>query len=338
MFRVAMKCASCGRESKYPVCGKCLSARITPVDVPPVVEITRCSRCGEYRLDRWRDTSLEEAVEYHLSRDVSIHEELSVEEFDFKPVGDEIGRYVFRLNGMLRDFPYSYETFFEVRVKKIACERCSRQAGGYYEAIIQIRASNRSLNDEELVAISEMIASGVEREHSNPRAFVSKIEERKEGVDVYLGDKRLAQKIARNIARTFGAEIKESSKIAGREDGRDFYRFTYLVRLPEYFVGDIVEEGGVNVIVTSVEKRKGYDLMTGKPVNFKNPKVVVRSGELVESYVLNMDDSALEILDPYSYEPVTVAKPELEFRTGDRVYVAKAGEKYIVVHESLVRR
>ncbi|WP_456477945.1 60S ribosomal export protein NMD3 [Geoglobus ahangari] len=333
-----MKCASCGRESEYPVCGRCLSARIIPVDVPPVVEVTRCSRCGEYRLDRWRATSLEEAVEYHLSKGVRVHEELHVDEIDFEPVGEEVGRYVFRLSGMLRDYPYSYETFFEVRVRKIACERCSRQAGGYYEAIIQIRASNRSLKDEELETISEMIAGSVEREHSNPRAFISKIEERREGVDVYIGDKRLAQKIARNIARAFGAEMKESSKIAGREDGRDFYRFTYLVRLPEYFVGDIVEEGGADVIVTSVEKRKGYDVMTGKPVNLRNPRVVARGSELLESYVLSMDESTVEILDPYSYEPVTVAKPDFRFRAGDRVFVAKAGERYIVVHESLVRR
>ncbi|WP_457590658.1 60S ribosomal export protein NMD3 [Geoglobus sp.] len=333
-----MRCASCGRESEYPVCGKCLSTRISPVEVPPVVEITMCSRCGEYRLDRWRAVSLEDAVEFHLSRGVHVHSELSVETLEFEPVGDVVGRYVFRLSGMLRDYPYSYETFFEVRVRKIACERCSRQAGGYYEAIIQIRADNRSLRNEELDRISEIIAHSVEREHTNPRAFISKIEERKEGIDVYFGDKRLAQKIARNIAKTFGAEIKESSKIAGRDDGRDFYRFTYLVRLPEYFAGDVVEDDGTEVIVTSVERRKGYDIRTGKAVNLKNPKVIARSEELMESYVVNMDEFTLDILDPYSYEPVTVARPDFEFRAGERVFVVKIGERYVVIHESLVRK
>lgn len=333
-----MRCASCGRESEYPVCGECLSTRITPVEVPPVVEVTRCSRCGEYRLDRWRAVSLGEAVEFHLSREVRVHEELSVESLEFEPVGDEVGRYVFRLSGMLRDYSYSYETFFEVRVRKVACERCSRQAGGYYEAIIQIRADNRNLKEEELDVISEIIASGVEKEHSNPRAFISKIEERKEGIDVYFGDKRLAQKIARNLARTFGAEIKESSKIAGREDGRDFYRFTYLVRLPEYFVGDIVEDNGAEIIVTSVEKRKGYDIRTGRSVNLKNPKVIARSEDLMESYVLSMDESTLDILDPYSYEPVTVTRPDFKFKAGERVFVARYGERYVVIHESLVKK
>ena len=338
IFRVAMRCASCGGESEYPVCGKCLAMKVTPVEVPPVVELVKCSRCGEFRLDRWRRASLEDAVDYFISGNVRLHDEFSVEGYSFEPIGDDVGKYVFRIEGMLRDYPYRYETFFEVRVKKIACERCSRQAGGYYEAIIQIRADNRNLKDDELETISEIIAESVEKEHSNPRAFISRIEEKREGVDVYFGDKRLAQKIARNLARSFGAEIKESSKIAGREDGRDFYRFTYLVRLPGYFAGDLVEDSGVKAIVASVKKKKGYDVMSGKTINLRNPKVIARREELMESYVVNIDESTIDILDPYSYEQVTILKPELRFEVGDRVFVAKSGDEYVVIHESLVRK
>ncbi len=331
-----MKCASCGRESDYSVCGECLSKSAELISIPPVVEIIQCPKCGDFRTDRWRQVTLEEAVGFNLLKEISIHDEFEIRDFHFYPVGDVIGRYRFYVDGTVRDHFHHFETFFEVRLRKIACEKCSRQAGGYYEAILQIRADRRKLRDEEVKRIYDLVESSLLREKGNPKAFVTKIEERKEGIDIFIGDRNLGLKLSRIISKEMGAETKESSKIAGREDGRDFFRFTYLVRLPGFFRGDIVEDEGVVAVVRDVSRRKGYDIRTGKAVRLRDPAVIARKYELKESSVLNVDESTVEILDPFTYQTAIAEKPELTLKIGDRIYVARHGERLIAIHPDLV--
>ena len=331
-----MKCASCGKESNYAVCGRCLAEKYEIVSVPPVVEIAHCSRCGDFRLERWRAVSLEDAVRYHLFRELRLHDELQVDDVQFEPVGDEIGRYRLLVEGMLRDFPYACKGSFEVRLKKIACEKCSRQAGGYYESILQIRADRRDLRDDEIRKIFEIVENALLKERSNPKAFISKIETRKEGIDIYLGDKNLGQKLSRIISRETGAEIRESNKIAGRADGRDFYRFTYLIRLPGFFRGDVVLEGDVVAVVRDVPRKKGYDVRTGRPVRLRNPSVIARRDELKESSVLNVDEATIEILDPFTFETAVVERPEMKVEVGDTVYVLRHNDRLIAIHPMLI--
>ncbi len=331
-----MKCASCGRESEYSICGSCLAERVDVIFSPPVIEVIRCSRCGDFKLDRWVHTTLEEALEHHLFRSLSVHEEFQVDDIHFEPVGDEIGRYRLYISGMLRDHHLTHESTFEVRLRRIACEKCSRQAGGYYEAILQIRADRRKLKDEEIERITEIVENAVLRERNNPKAFISKIDVKKEGIDIYLGDRNLGQKLSRIISREMGAETKESSKIAGREDGRDFYRFTYLVRLPRFFKGDLVEDGGVIAVVKDNVRKTGYNVMTGKQIRLKNPTLIARREELKESSILNVDATTVEILDPITFETVIAEKPELRIEVGDTVYVARHNDKVIAIHPALL--
>ncbi len=331
-----MKCASCGRESEYSVCGRCLAEKVKVVEIPSVIEILACSRCGRYKLDKWRRVGLSDAVSHNLSKTVSFHEDFWIESVEFHPVGDEIGRYRIEVSGKLRDYAYSHSDSFEVRVKKIACKKCSMQAGGYYEAVIQIRADKREISDNELESILGLIYRETEREDTNPKAFISKLVEKKEGVDVYIGDKKLAQKITRQLTKIFGAELKESISIAGREDGRDLYRFTYLVRLPHYQKGDVVKDGEAIALVLNAEKKKAVDVYSGKGINLKSPSVIAKRDRLKTTYVLNVDRDVMEILDPESYESISVKKPDFDFQPGDAVYVAKGGDDVVVIHRSLV--
>ncbi len=307
------------------------------VSFPSVVELTQCSRCGNFRLEKWREVSLFDAIEFHLYRALRIHPEFSVEAIDFVPVGDEIGRYRLTIEGYVRDYFYVFESEFEVRLKKIACEKCSRQAGGYYEAILQIRADKRKLMQEEIDRIMDIVENAIDREKDNPKAFVSKIETRKEGIDIFLGDKSLGQKLSRIISRETGAETKESSKIAGRDDGRDFYRFTYLLRLPEFFEGDIVKDGDMIAVVRDVSKRKGYNIKTGRSIKLKKPILIARKNDLRESSVLNVDETTIEVLDPFTFKTELAEKPEMGLSVGDTVYVVKHGEKLIAIHPDLVK-
>ncbi len=329
-----MRCALCGEKSEYNICGKCLAKKIDLVILPNIIEITQCPSCGNYRLDKWRNVNFYEALSYHFFKKTQFYDEFEVKDVEFSGRRDLC--FVL-ITGKLRGKNVEYRGDFKIRIKKISCQRCSRQSGGYYESIIQIRAKNRKLEDEEIEIVTKLIEKIIEREADNPKAFVTKIEEKKEGIAIYVGDKKIGEKISKSIARNLGAEIKESKKIAGREDGRDFYRFTYLIKFPEFFKGDIVEENGIIAVVSNVERKKALSIRDGKTINLRNPRLIARKSEIFESYIVNLDESTIEVIEPESYKTVTIEKPEMSFSIGEKVYLFKHGEKIFAVHSSLIQ-
>ena len=117
--------------------------------------------------------------------------------------------------GKFRGETISYELPFELRRKFETCERCSRIAGGYFESIIQLRAENRDIEKEEIDRAKELIDEAIEKSNHS-FAFISKVVERKEGVDYYIGDRNLAKKVARRIEEELGGKLTESKKLSGR--------------------------------------------------------------------------------------------------------------------------
>ena len=327
-----MKCAVCGKETEYGVCGECLAKREEIVRIPDIIELTECSVCGSFRLDRWRRVDFYEALSHQLFKKALFHEEFELRDVEFDVRED---RCVVKMRGNLRGDFLELERETRIRVRRIACEKCSRQSGGYYEAIIQIRAGNRAIREEEIENVVKSLESLLEKEADNPKAFVTKIETKREGLDIYLGDKKIGEKISRSFAKS-GAEVKVSRKIAGRRDGRDVYRFTYLIKFPEYLKGDVVEDNGVIAVVSNVEKKKALSIKNGRTINLRNPKLIARRGEIQKSYVVNLDENALEVIDPESYGVITIEKPEMEFSIGGEIYLVKCGDKVFGIHPSLM--
>lgn len=105
----------------------------------------------------------------------------------------------------------------QVRFVPQLCVDCSRRSGGYFEAIIQLRGSaeNTAKARDELV------------ERMERGSFVSKVEQLREGVDIYAGSRKEALAALREM------RLKHTSaaKLFGVKDGRRVYRFTYCVRL-----------------------------------------------------------------------------------------------------------
>lgn len=159
-------------------------------------------------------------------------------------------------------------------LKRAICERCSRIAGGYYAAIVQVRADWRVPTDEEL-SIAENIAyaSLVEAD------FVSREQLLKEGLDIYVSSAEYGQRISRAIVKSLGGSFSESKKLYGRKDGREIYRVTFLVRLPGFQQGDVVAIGDKRLTVENVVEGagiEGTDMKTGDMV-FVNKKELLKA-------------------------------------------------------------
>jgi nonsense-mediated mRNA decay protein 3 len=151
-----------------------------------------------------------------------------------------------------------------ISVKRAICERCSRIAGGYYAAIVQIRADWRIPTDDELAAAETIADSSLDESD-----FVSKEQLLKEGLDIYVSSADYGRRISRAVVKQFGGNLFESKKLYGRKDGRDIYRVTFLVRLPGFQQGDVVAIGDTRITVENDVTGKGVegiDMKTGEPV------------------------------------------------------------------------
>ena len=320
-----MKCVICGKESETSVCARCYMMRNKIVEVDRV-EVETCPRCGFYRVGgRWRNVDIYSAVEAALEKALAVHTDFEVEEAELSIEGE---KGFVRLKGSFRGEEVEQTHEFRINVKKTLCERCSREAGGYYESIVQLRAENRKLSEEEVNEASRIVSEVLEKEKENLKAFLTKVVERKEGIDYYIGGRDIGRKISRKIAGRFGGSIVESRKIAGRKDGRDLFRFTYSVRLPEYRKGDVVKSENGLVYVTNPRLGKGISLPDLSSANAEG-RVFVRREEIEEGVVVNADRYAVEVLK--SSGEVVLAEKAGNVKIGDSVYVFEYKGKHYVI-------
>src|SRR3989338_5192070 len=96
----------------------------------------------------------------------------------------------------------------------------------YFEAIIQLRPDTEE--------IFNFIQSQIKK---RPDVFISKIEEHKYGIDIYISSQRFARALGKKIKDNFKGEMKMTASIHSRDrqSSKERYRVTILFRpeLPE---------------------------------------------------------------------------------------------------------
>ncbi len=310
-----MRCVVCGKEiNNGYICGKCAVEKFEVVDIKPF-EILQCSRCGAVKIGRkWLHVGIEKVIEDNVFKNSRI-----IEDFDVKNVILDLSSDTVVFEGNLYGDEINVLARLRYKIKKISCPKCSRECGGYYESIVQLRADNRELRDYEIEVTKRIIEEVLTVEMDNEMAFLSKVEERKEGVDFYFGSRDIGRKISRKIARELGGKISESKKLHTRVDGRDVYRFTYLVRLPSYEEGDIVEKDGGLFVVKNRVASKGVNIIDGRTKNIEDGRVVARKKDFLSGVVVNVDESVAEIVCEDGN--VVVTEKPFGCEIGSEVYV-----------------
>lgn len=174
-----MICPKCGEEFE----GVCLNC--TNLDeliwLDNFIVIT-CPKCGSFKLEgKWRTLDFEDVVDYLISKNVRIHPELEIKEIliSYNP-------FTITFKGEISKVDVEIVKQPKLKILKETCTRCSRESGGYYESILQLRADKRKLEKEEIEKVNEIINEILRAEKDNQKAFITKIVERKEGIDYYL--------------------------------------------------------------------------------------------------------------------------------------------------------
>ncbi len=333
-------CVKCGRDCEESLDGLCIDCwldgrRLT--SLPHHVDLHVCTNCGEFEFgDRWLKRDRLVAVQDAAADALAVVRDAQPVSLSTEAVEQDPYVYGVTVRTVCDVMGYEAEdeTSTIVRIKNTVCRRCSRQLGSYYEAILQIRTGSGKLSPEMREETLAMVENSVARQAATNRSlFITKMEIVTGGVDVYLSSMSLAKSLTRELADHYCAETKESPKLVGQTtDGQDMYRITYLVRLPEYHVGDVVQFQGRWCKLTRVSSGGGrvLDLMDFREravrrADMSGIKVHEAGGNLKEATVVSRAGSEIQVLDPDNYSTVDLKIPA-DAEVGDSVKVVTIDE------------
>jgi nonsense-mediated mRNA decay protein 3 len=212
-------CHRCGAQAYADgLCREHFAEKHNLIELKPRYEVTVCSRCGMVKLsNRWVAWIPENFIKDKMKVDGKLNE--------FNVFKEGKTAYRLEADGLLSiGVPKHEEKKLIIHENRLLCPMCTRVSGGYYEAIVQLRGENIG---EVMEAIDGLITKFDDR-----KAFY-RSKERREGLDLYMGSKNVAKKVANMLRGRYNAELKTSFKIAGFKEGRELRRTTISVRLPK---------------------------------------------------------------------------------------------------------
>ncbi len=338
-------CVKCGEECEESIDGLCISCWLDGrrlVDLPHHVDLHVCANCGEYDFGgRWVRRDPMVAIQDAAADAVMIVKGADVTSISTSVEEQDPRTFVVTVHAGcdVMGYPADGEASTIVRVKNTVCRRCSRQLGSYYEAILQIRSASGKLEDamrEEALAMTEN--SVARQAATNRQLFITKMELVPGGVDVYLSSISLGKAITKELGDAFCAETKESPKLVGQTtDGQDMYRLTYLVRLPDFKVGDVVTFQGGYYLLSRLNGTGGkivnladFRERSVRRSDMTSVKLYERSEDLREATVVSTSGSEIQVLDPSNYSTVDLRVPE-GVEIGDSVRVVSIDDVLYMV-------
>ena len=340
-----MFCVECGKEGETydGLCAECHLKRRRFVSLPEVLDVQVCGECFAVRIGKkWMDAlSIEKAIQMGLEDVLVKGKSVGEARLKVELTERDARNYLAEADVEFEAGNFSASKSFKVnvRLKKDTCQRCGKKSGHYYEAVIQLRGPPEDYGPSRLEAAREIIVSKVEKLGGQSRSiFISKEERTHGGYDFYLSSNTTAKAIARDLTRMFGASSKTSDSLAGRKDGQDLVRMTYLVRIPDYRPGDIFSMGekyyllrsleGGSLSLTDLETWQESSAALGRLPEFE---VLDRKSHVRQADVILDAGGELQVLDPETLNPVDVIKPKKFVSTGQSVSILKTKRGVLLV-------
>ncbi len=319
----SVKCFRCGKRDAVidGLCRECYLETHHLLKVPEYMDMQVCLHCGAVSRDgrKWQDgESTAELIKDLALSGVRSGMVRGARLLDTEATLRERDPYTYELHGTisLAIGPFTAEEEFEstIRLKGATCPACSRLNGNYYEAIIQVRATGRDMSEDEKRRAREFIWRRVgDAAEGNRNIFLAKERDVHGGIDFYISHAGTAKSSARELSTEFDGEMTESRKLSGRRNGEDFYRFTYLVRVPEFGKGDFVRYKGRYFTIAS-SSGKGWKLRSlegGMDVKIrkndsKDLRFAGRKEDAREAIVLSHGEGEVQVMDPFTYRTVSL--------------------------------
>lgn len=208
-------CFICGKKTDKLADGRCEDCMkgCAFVDMPGRIEVIQCNKCKKmFFNNRWTDFNIEKVVESSYKARGKVEKVKA--EMEGRKV---IATFILTPDSTDKEVEETHEADFHIN--KVICPMCSRKHSGYYEAVLQLRGFGE--NDlEKLKGVFDNLE----------RKTFYRIKEVKGGFDVKVGNKLVVNTAAKDIRKKFPSEMKKSSSIVTKIDGRDVHRKFILIR------------------------------------------------------------------------------------------------------------
>ncbi len=345
-----MFCLLCNNEEKLydGLCKSCYLKEFELVNVPEYATFTVCSHCGAtLKHDKWIESAYydDEIINDAIQKDITINEKLENVEITTEILTNRGTMYdcIIHAYGQVLEESIEKDYPIEVKVVKGVCPDCSKFHSGYYEAVIQLRADDRKLEDKEIQEADEFISSEIQRLcKTNKLAYVTERIVLKEGIDYQVGSHNAAHKIAENMQKQFGGIITESRKIVGHDKSksRDLYRSWISVRLPSFHKDDFIEYKNNVLRIEKIGSHKFVGLNLEKyeseSISWKEYDKIVKVGntdDVKATTVTNVTPTEIQVLDPDTYMTVDLNKKDTmkNINIGQEINVIKLKNKIYII-------
>ena len=333
------------------LCDACYAEEYDLIDAPDRVEIRVCSQCGAvHRGNRWVDVGAEDYTDVAIeavTEALSVH--VAAESISWQVSPEQVDQTTIRMHcqfsGVLRGTPVTEEVTVPVKIGRETCTRCGRIAGGSYASVVQVRARDREPDTDETDRAREIAHERVAalKAKGDREAFVSEINEVAGGLDLRLSTNRLGEQVARQLVEEFGGEYSDHETLVTEDsDGNEVYRVTYAVYLPPYRPGEVIDpedEEGPVLVESSRGQLRGTRLRSGDTYTAAFEDGDAPDAERLGWYddgeetplVAVVDEHAVQVLDPDTYETETIARPSYLDSDAETVRVLRGNGGLVVL-------
>lgn len=316
-----MICVVCGKDgtSYRGMCSDCAVDSVK-LEFPDKIEYTECSKCGAYRVNKkWVYNNPELSLKKQLLSSVKLPDRsFEITGGELKSMTDQVSEFRVYINS---DDGFAFERSSQVlmRVSHESCPVCDRKTGSYYEAILQIR-----FEDPDNTDFLDILLKGIQNvpDSSDPNQFISKFVQLHEGVDVYLGSRKLAEKMLKFISGSYPGTRQNSKKIAGRKEGKDVYRFTYLYRIFNPKSGSIFNFNNHILCLKKIDRDRLFfsnglaeyeTALSFQDMNRRGYKMLKSTPDILKMMVVSREAGNSTLMDLETFS-TTVVRSELPLR------------------------
>ena len=271
-------CAICGKklEKDPPHIGMCLNCYLEEhslFDLPNKFTIDVCIDCGSYsKKDIWFETSeddifsiLSEAIQKFLLKQLVKKGQIDLS-FSFNENSlvysskDLLKSVEVLISGTLRgNSNVKHQIVVQLILNHSLCRNCTNIRGGtYFISILQLRVKDENQYEiipkilEEIYNFSENLFK------KDQRQYITKIEDQKYGVDLYLSTNEIMNHIIKFLRSHYHFLLKRTKKLVGRDNqrGKNLYRLKASVKFLPVALNDRLLINDEDYFVESITKSK----------------------------------------------------------------------------------
>ncbi len=327
------------------MCEPCFRKRVKLAEVPENVPWVRCARCDIVELQgKWVNITEEEVWDELIQRNLKFHvdaEDIGIA-YETRKVSDRHTLIHLQLEGVIDSLLFQETYTMRARMANGVCLTCTRKAGNYYEATVQLRSSGRKLSENEYENLRATLDTVKESLSDDPMFFITNEGPVTGGYDVVMGSKGLARAWGRHLTKEYGGQVVETNSTVGRKDGIDVTRLTLLYRKPGYELGDVIRwrenlwrpaswtKDGAIVERVDRQERTGASWR-----DLESSQVLARMSEHIVVDLINQDSSVGEFLDPTTW---TMASIKLSWDHAGKINarIARIDGEWIALHSMAI--